>query len=239
MPDDDTKLPRGPGTQSVEAFLARAKSVAGPRGNAAGPIQRLIFAIDATASRQPTWDLACELHAELFAEVERLGNVAVQLVYFRGAADFSASGWLTRPDALRDTMLGVRCLGGRTQVVRLLQHAHREAATLPVRALIFIGDCFEESEAALLAAAGQLAIRNVPVFVFQEGDDPEAGRVFSAAAALTRGAHVPFDPGSPGALRELLGAVVRFATGGRAALEDFARSAGRTQARRLLNQLKP
>jgi hypothetical protein len=211
MPESDAKLPRRPGTQSVEAFLERAKGVAPSQSTSASmsAIRRLIFAIDATASRQPTWDLACELHAELFADVERLGNVAVQLAYFRGLGDFKASAWLTRPDELRDIMLGVHCAGGRTQIVRLLEHVNGEATRRPVRALIFVGDCFEESEAALLAAAGQLAIRGVPLFIFQEGNDQVAAHAFSAAAAMTGGAHVPFDPASPDALRELLGAAVR------------------------------
>src|SRR5215831_7241103 len=148
-----TPVPRGaPRARTVDQFLAdaRATTVA-PRSDAQG---RLIFAIDATASRQPTWDLACELHAELFTEVQRVGGLAVQLVYFRGISDFAASPWLVRADELRERMLGVSCRGGRTQLVRLLGHAQREGALLPVRALIYIGDAFEESESSLLSAAG-------------------------------------------------------------------------------------
>ena len=197
-----------------------------------------MFAIDATASRQPTWDLACELHAELFTEVERVGHLAVQLVYFRGLSDFSASPWLARPDELRTRMLGVSCRGGRTQLVRLLDHAQREASQSAVRVLIYIGDAFEESEASLLASAGQLALRNLPVLMFQEGDNPIAERAFSAVATITGGAHVRFDPSSREALRRLLGAAATFATGGRAALEHFARRTGDAGARRLLTQIR-
>ena len=56
--------------------LARHRSIdSSPRLTARTPsvrsTHRLLFGIDATASRQPTWDLACELHAELFAEAAR------------------------------------------------------------------------------------------------------------------------------------------------------------------------
>jgi len=232
-----TPAPRpAPRARSVDQFLADARATpVVKRGDAPG---RLIFAIDATASRQPTWDLACELHAELFAEVQRVGNLAVQLVYFRGLSDFSASPWLVRAEELRERMLGVSCRGGRTQLVRLLGHAQREAALLPVRALIYIGDAFEESETSLLSAAGQLALRNLPALMFQEGRDAIAERAFAAVATITGGAHVRFDPSSPDALRRLLGAAATFATGGRAALERFAHRTGDAGARRLLTQIR-
>ncbi len=200
--------------------------------------QRLVFAIDATASRQPTWDLATELHAALFDEVERLGNIAVQLAYFRGIGEFVASPWMTTPGELKDRMVGVTCRGGRTQLVALLRHVLREARTHPVRALVFIGDCFEESKTELLELAGQLALRDVPLLLFQEGRDAAALDAFAAAAEITGGAHVPFAPGSAETLRQLLGAAVRYATGGRAALEDFARRHQGAGALALLTQIK-
>ena len=43
-------------TPAVEAFFARVNPVR----------SRLIFALDATASRQPTWDTAAQLQAEMF-----------------------------------------------------------------------------------------------------------------------------------------------------------------------------
>lgn len=240
MAGKDPRLPQQTttraSTQSVDQFLARVDE--SPLPARTGPAQRLLFAIDATASRQPTWDLATTLHAALFEEVERLGNITVQLAYFRGLAEFVASPWLTTPAELKQRMLGVTCQGGQTQIVRLLRHALKEAATRPVRALVFIGDSFEESEPQLLELAGQLALRNLPLLMFQEGRDARAMRAFSAAAALTGGAHVPFDPGSVDALRRLLAAAVRYATGGRAALEDFARRTRDPGPLALLEQIK-
>jgi hypothetical protein len=129
----------------------------------------------------------------------------------------------------------VSCRGGRTQIGRLFDHAAREASRHPVRTLVFIGDCFEEDEVEVMKRAGQLAIRQLPVFVFQERGDRRATRIFKAIAAMTHGAHVPFDSNSPGELRRLLGAVARYTTGGRAALEDY--SGRNDQARALLAQL--
>ena len=127
--------------------------------------------MDATASRSPTWDLACSLHAELFGAVRDVGNILVQLVYFRGYDEFRASSWNSTPDALLNTMLGVRCLGGRTQILRVVEHTRRECASHPIRALVLVGDCFEENPKEVVAAAGQLAVYGVPMFLFQEGRD--------------------------------------------------------------------
>jgi hypothetical protein len=226
-----------PARTSVDRFLlevsGRAKVVS-PRST-----HRLLFAIDATASRQPTWDLACELHDELFTEAARLGNIAIQLCYFRGLNEFSASQWATTPAQLRDQMNAVVCRAGRTQLVRLLQHALHQAALHPVRALVFIGDCCEEDHAELVALAGQLALRALPVFIFQEHSDPRAEQTFEAIARITRGAHVAFDVNSPDELRRLLGAVAQYAMGGREALEEFARRRGTSKTRSLLTQLGP
>ena len=223
----------GPSHQrSVDQFVAE---VARTRPVGARTTQRLVFALDATASRQATWDLACELHAELFTEAASLGNIAIQLCYYRGIKEFVATPWTTEPTRLEHSMRAVSCRGGRTQIARLLSHAAREAAQLPLRTLVFIGDCFEEDETEVLELAGQLAIRKLPVFIFQERGDRRATRIFRSIAALTHGAHVPFDSNSPDQLKRLLAAIARYTTGGRAALEDYSRR--NSQARALLTQL--
>ncbi len=162
----------------------------------------------------------------MFAEAARAGNIAIQLCYYRGLNEFVATPWTTTPAELRDQMISVTCRGGRTQIARLLQHAASEASRHPVRALVFIGDCFEEDDREVLRLAGQLAIRALPAFIFQERGDRRAGRVFSSIARLTGGAHVPFDSTSPDELRRLLGAVAQYAAGGRAALESYTRRSG-------------
>ena len=232
--DDTPKNVMASDRRSVDQFLTQARVARPP---AARATHRLIFSIDATASRQPTWDLACELHTELFTEAAQLGNIAIQLCYYRGIGEFAASPWTTTPAQLRDEMGVVSCRGGRTQLVRLLRHAVEQAARHPLRGLIFIGDCFEENESEALRAAGELALRGVPVFVFQEGRDRRAGRAFANIARITRGAHVPFDVDSAQELRRLLGAVAQYAVGGLPALTDYARRHGTETTRALLSQL--
>jgi hypothetical protein len=225
-----------PARTSVDGFLAEASRAKVPTTHGT---HRLLFAIDATASRQPTWDLACELHAELFTEAARLGNIAIQLCYYRGLSEFVASRWATTSAQLRDQMAVVTCLGGKTQLNRLLAHAVDEAAAHPVRALVFIGDCFEEDEAETVRLAGQLALRALPVFVFQERGDRHAHKVFAEMARITRGAHVAFDSNAPDQLRRLFGAIAHYAVGGRDALAEFTGRIGNAQTRALLTQLGP
>lgn len=217
--------------RAINRFLAR---VAATKPPIEGSAQRLIFAMDATASRSPTWDLACSLHAELFTAVRDVGNLVVQLVYFRGFDEFRASSWKSTPDALLNTMLGVRCLGGRTQILRVIEHTRRECASHTVRALVLVGDCFEEHHAEVVSAAGQLAVYGVPVFVFQEGNDPVAGQTFAELARITKGAHVPFRPGSAQELGELLRAVAAYAASGRSGLEAALNN---PMAHKLLTQI--
>src|SRR4030095_15264694 len=152
-----------PAKASIDQFLAEASRAKVPTTYGT---HRLLFAIDATASRQPTWDLACELHAELFTEAARLGNIAIQLCYYRGLSEFVASRWATTPAQLHDQMGAVQCLGGRTQLNRLLTHAVHQAAAHPVRALVFIGDCFEEDEMETVRLCGPMALLGTPVFRF-------------------------------------------------------------------------
>src|SRR5690606_14248271 len=97
-----------------------------PRGKAPGQGGRLLFAIDATASREPTWDIACQIQAEMFRETDGLGGLAVQLAFYRGFGELKATGWLDSADALIARMVKVRCLAGRTQIARMLRHALKE-----------------------------------------------------------------------------------------------------------------
>ena len=214
----------------VAAFLARVKAAAPPQGGG-----RLVFALDATMSRQPTWDLACSLQAEMFEAAGRAGGLAVQLVYFRGHGEARASRWVTDAGALNRLMTGIACHGGLTQIARVLEHAEREAAKRPVAALVYVGDAMEEDVDRLCGLAGELGVRGTRAFMFHEGRDPVAANAFREIARLTRGAYLPFDARAAGELRALLGAVGAWAAGGRPALE----AAGTGAARRLLADLSP
>ncbi len=209
---------------NVAAFLEKvAKTPAPVRSGRRG---RLMFALDATASRQPTWDHAMHTQAEMFTVAKDIGGLDVQLSFFRGFGEFRASEWVSDPASLLKRMTGVQCLGGRTQIERVLRHGLRETSASKVNALVFVGDCMEENPDTLCDLAGQLGLKGLPVFVFQEGYDPLAGSIFPQIARLSGGAWCRFDTSSADQLRELLSAVAVFAAGGRKALGNYSRRGG-------------
>jgi hypothetical protein len=226
------EAPRSSGAE-VDAFLARMKTIT-PVGSGRG---RLIFAMDATMSRQPTWDLALGLQADMFRAVKEVGGLDVQLVYFRGFGETRASKWVGDPEALARLMTGVSCQGGYTQIRKVLTHARRENEQTKVNAVIYVGDCMEEDIDELSQRAGELGLLGVPLFLFQEGREPKAERAFKEIARLTRGAYCHFDSGSARQLRELLAAVAVYATGGRKALQDHGAATKSGGAVRLLEQI--
>lgn len=218
------------GASEVAAFLSEAAAL----DRRPGGQGRLVFALDATLSRQPTWDVACDLQAAMFDAVGD-GGLAVQLVYYRGAGEARASKWVGRAAELKRVMSRIDCRGGRTQIGRVLEHGIDASRSGRVAALVFIGDAMEENPDLLADLAGRLALCGTRVFVFQEGADPAATRCFREIARLTGGAHLPFGEGSAAGLADLLGSVAAFAGGGRAALE----ARGTPGARRLLADLRP
>jgi hypothetical protein len=217
----------------VDAFLEQVRTLQ-PAGSGRG---RLIFAMDATMSRQPSWDLALELQGDMFRAVKEVGGLDVQLVYFRGFNECQASKWVGDPEALARLMRQVHCEGGHTQIRKVLSHARQESGRQKVNALVYVGDCMEENVDQLSQLAGELGLIRVPVFVFQEGREPRAERAFREIARLSRGAYCPFDAGSARELRELLAAVAVYATGGRKALQNFSDESKSNAAVRLLQQL--
>jgi hypothetical protein len=232
----EERLPEAPsGAAEVDAFLNKVKTLAPAQGEAGKG--RLIFAMDATMSRQPTWDLALGLQADMFAAVKAVGGLDVQLVYFRGFGECQSSKWVRDPEALARLMTQVSCLGGHTQIGKVLAHARREAEKERVSALVYVGDCMEENIDELSALAGELGLLGVPVFLFQEGHNATAETAFREIARLTHGAWCRFDAGSAAQLRELLSAVAVYASGGRKALADLSGRQG-GGARLLLEQLK-
>ena len=229
------QLPVQSGAKEVNDFLQRVAAT--PVTKAAGSRGRLMFAIDATASREPTWDMACHLQSEMFEETAALGGLDVKLVYYRGFGECRSSPWVGNSHDLVDRMNRVTCLGGRTQIRKVLRHAMKETRNKPVNALVFVGDCVEENVDRLCHIAGELGLLGVRVFVFHEGGEPSARRTFEQIAQLTGGAYCPFDAGSARQLRKLLAAVAVYAAGGRPALEDFGRKHG-DEVRRITSQIK-
>jgi len=226
MTGDRSKVPDKPATSGeVAAFLRRLAAAPAVRP-APGQRGRLLFALDATASRQPTWDRACQIQAEMFNETATLGGLDVQLAFYRGFGEFEASAWFDSAADLLKRMTAVTCLGGKTQIGSVLKHAIAETKRKKINAVVFVGDCMEEDIDELCRMSGELGLLGLPVFIFHEGGEWNAAEAFRQIARLTHGACCPFDANSAQQLRELLSAVAVYATGGRTALEHYSRRAG-------------
>jgi hypothetical protein len=241
-PDDRAPVPAGKGTPAgsssgaeIDAFINRVRTI--ERTQPSRTRGRLIFALDATMSRQPAWEAACKLQGEMFLEAQAIGGLDVQLVFFRGLGECRASRWVSEPAALAALMAQIDCREGATQICRVLSHACRETEKAKVQALVYVGDAMEERADTVCAKAGELGLRSVPAFVFQEGYDPDVERTFRNIARLTRGAYCRFNAGAAHELRELLRAVAAYAAGGLKALSDLS-ARRNTGATRLLEQMK-
>jgi hypothetical protein len=206
---------------------------------------RVIFALDATASREATWDLASQLQSKMFEEA---AGLEVQLLYYRGPDEVRHSPWFSNAQELISRMSAIRCAAGATKIARVLGHIRTENEREKVAAAVFIGDAVEEVPSELYDAAAGLG---VPMFMFQEGDGlalyvdqrgefvrahpPQTvEQVFRELARLTGGANGTFNAGAAKQLAELLRAVAAFAVGGITALANQRTDA----ARRLLGQMK-
>jgi hypothetical protein len=220
-------------SEDIATFVAKARAMS---PHAAGAKGRLVFALDATMSRQPTWDMACALQADMFREAASLGRLDIRLVYYRGLSECRASGWISDSAELAKLMSRIDCRGGNTQIGKVLSEARREAVASAVRAVVFVGDAMEEPIDALCAKAGELGLLKVPVFMFQEGNDAVAEQAFREIARLTGGAWCRFDPGAAAQLRELLRAAAAYAAGGREALRLMSKAG--SGAAKLLGQMK-
>lgn len=229
----DKELRKTSDKQAVDRFLHQVRSTPKP-SNEQG---RLIFALDATASREATWDQACHLQSELFLATRDLGGLAIQLCYYRGFGEFKATRFVTKTQQLLELMNGVSCRGGRTQIGRVLGHALKETRSQPVKAVVFIGDCCEEPVDELCHTAGELGMLKTPVFMFHEGREPHAKLVFQQISKLSGGAYAPFDRSSPQLLKDLMAAVAVYASGGAKALQNFANTSS-SEVKRLTRQIR-
>ena len=230
----EKKPPTISSRQDVSRFLEKVART--PVRRHGGNLGRLVFAMDATASREPTWDRACHLQGQMFEATADVGNLAVQLCYYRGFNEFHAGSWCESAASLQAEMSHVQCLGGQTQIRRVLDHAAQENRRNRIRAVVFVGDALEEDADALCHLAGQLGVMQLPLFMFQEGYDPLVRTVFQQMAHLSGGAFAPFDLSSASELKDLLSAVAVYATGGKQALTRF--SGGREAIALLTHQLR-
>jgi hypothetical protein len=217
-----SKLPTKTSDQDVNEFLKKVAAATSPQSGRG----RLMFAMDATASREPTWDSACMIQGEMFKSTAALGGIEIQLVYYRGFRECRASKWVTNAGELLKMMTGVMCRGGATQIEKVFNHAIKQTKQRKINAVVFVGDAMEEDIDSLCHKAGELKLLGVPVFIFHEGGDTTARRAFEQMAELSGGAYCSFDVNSAEQLRDLLSAVAVFAAGGRKALLEYGQKQG-------------
>jgi hypothetical protein len=215
-------------TSDADTFLERISQTTSTSNRG-----RLIFALDATLSREDTWDTACKLTGDMFTEIRGLD---VQLVYFRGLDECRASRWVSDPAALAALMTKIGCRGGHTQIRKVLDHALKTSA----QALVYVGDSIEGPEDDGKDFADDLCSKaaklGYPAFVFQEGKNPKVEKTFREIARLSKGAFSRFDVEGISRFRELLRSVAAFAAGGMKALDDLSRNS--STAKLLLDQMK-
>jgi hypothetical protein len=236
--DDRRQIDRSAssGAAAIDAFMAQSRTVAMP-GATTGR-GRLIFALDATMSRQPTWDAAVALQGRMFDVTAKLGGLDVQLVYFRGLRECKASAFVSGGAGLDRLMSRIRVEGGNTQIGRVLTHARDEARKTRTGALVYVGDCVEERIDPLCAKAGELALLGLKCFMFHEGRNQAAERCFKEIARLTGGAYAAFDASAPEKLGRLLAAAAAYAAGGTRALEAHGKAGDADAAQLLLSQIR-
>jgi hypothetical protein len=215
-PTPATPATTGSSSGDVAAFIKQVNALGD--ATASGPHGRLLFALDATMSRQPTWDLACTLQAEMFKTLAGQQKLQVQLLYFRGFGECKASKWMPDAAGLARVMTGIECRGGNTQIGKVFSHARAEHARQKINAIVFVGDALEENVDRLAQQAGELGLLGCPIFIFHEGRDALAGAAFREFARVSKGAYARFDANAPKELAALLRAVAAYAAGGRASL---------------------
>jgi hypothetical protein len=177
---------------------------------------RLVFAVDATASRSAAWGAAKKLQDKLFAAVP--GELDVALAVHGGNKLHTFTPFTANAMELRKLAATVRCRAGHTRLLDILARSLNTGASV----MVYIGDVFEESERKALHLASLLKRNKTRVIVLHDrtGQDFDGGEVFRAIAEITGGAVLPFDHSSLERLGELLEAVAVLAVGGITLVEE-------------------
>lgn len=197
------------------AFARACERVAAHRHEARQRGARIGFIIDATASREATWEAAQWVQGKMFFAVRKQGALWLRLIHF-GGNEMTDFGWTGSPRAIAKHMAGVRCASGYTQLLPALALFAGEAQETKASAIILIGDCFEEDAGEAEALAHALKAAGIKVFAFLEGDDCTAQGVFRRLAEITGGKFARL--GDDLALHNLCQGVALLMAGGKQAL---------------------
>jgi hypothetical protein len=182
---------------------------------------RLVFAVDATASREPAWAAARQVTDALVKALP--GQLDVALAVHGGSRVHTFTPFTSNAATLRDRAAGVACQAGMTRLLPILSASLKHPA---VRVVIYIGDVFEESVIQGRRLADNMGQRGTKLIVLHDTADPAArldAEVFWDLAKRTGGCVLPFNASASGRLRELLSAVAVYAVGGETLLQERAR----------------
>ena len=208
-----SKIKKKPLPSTIPSKETLAKAVA----NSDKP--RLLFSFDATGSRQEAWDVARELTGAMFTAVP--DSLEVAFAYHSGGRLEKISGFSSDYETFLKEIVKVECKFGLTCLNQILESA---SDFNRVKALIYIGDCYEEDLESGIYWAKQLKLRGIRGFFFHdtnsEGYDlTGASKAFAGIAEITGGAVFPFDTDSPEIVEGLLSAIAYYSAKGLAALK--------------------
>ena len=123
---DLTSAAPSPGAM-IDSFLDQARQLGPPADAAERP--RLVFALDATMSRQPTWDLACRLQGEMFGAAAGTAGSRCSSSISAASPNAAPRACVADPRALTALMAKIDCRGGQTQIGRVLAPCARRGRT--------------------------------------------------------------------------------------------------------------
>jgi hypothetical protein len=204
---------------SAAAALPAAIGHAEPPMETGAPSRpRLVFAVDATASREPAWKAARQVTDALVKALP--GELDVALAVHGGSRVHTFTAFTSDAATLRDRAAGVACEAGLTRLLPILNASLKQQA---VKVIVYIGDVFEENLPHGRQLADSLGARGTKLIVLHDTADPSARRdaeIFWDLAKRTGGCVLPFDANAPGRLRDLLAAVAVYAVGGEQLLRE-------------------
>lgn len=217
VPDSDENEAASPARGARLLGLLRALLPSAPEAGPPGR-PRLVFGFDATASREPAWEVALSVTDALFAALP--GALDVALAVHGGSRLHTFTPFTNNPNSLRDRAASVRCAAGQTRLLAILSSGLKQPG---VRVIVYIGDVFEESPDRGRRIADLLGQQGTRLIIFHDTSDWQARRdreMFEDLARRTGGCVLPFDRDAPDRLRDLLAAIAIYAVGGLAMLQD-------------------
>jgi len=180
----------------------------------------IIFAVDATASREHFWSETIKIQDKMFSTAQKAGaNLHAQLVSYSGETfdgEIHRTPWHNDAHALSDHLRSVRCAPSQTQIEKVFRHALNECCKRDVHALILVGDSYEENVPTLVRLASQINQKGIKLFMFHDTKTTctaeDTLTVFKKIAKAAEGFYVPFNVGDLAVLGDYLKVVGALAT---------------------------